>query len=80
MDSSEFNALVTWIKMGNYLTARSLFSQCKMIWPTQIPVRAHAVNSSNLRNTDRQMYQRLQIFVSVYSDALIGKLQFNDHY
>jgi hypothetical protein len=80
MESKDFDALVVSIKNGQTTTTRLLFSKCTMIWPTQISVLAHVVNSSHLCSIDRQMYDRLQIFMSVYSDALNGTLQFNDHY
>lgn len=80
MDSSEFDALVTSLKKGNYLAARSLFFQCKMIWPNKLPELADAINVSKVRENDTYLYRQLTTFVEIYADALNGKLQLNDYY
>jgi hypothetical protein len=80
MDSREFDALVASIKAGDYHNARFLFSHCKMIWPNQLPFLLHAVQESKLRDGDLLLHQQISVFISIYADAISGKLQFNDHY
>lgn len=80
MDNDEFGALISSIKNGEFGKVHTLFSQCKMIWPNQLPSLLQVINTSNLRTADYALYYRLRAFEEIYSDALNGKLQCNDYY
>ena len=80
MESSKFDALVASIKNREFNETRTLFPQCAIIWPGQIPILAQAISKSDLHIVDTVLFFKLQVFLSLYTDALNGKLSFNEHY
>ncbi len=77
-----YSSLIELINTGQYEKAHQLFNQRtkkEFLPPEQISALTAAIRGSELHYSNPSFYQYLEIFLSIYSDALHGRLLINEY-